>query len=119
MMMKMMMRLMKMMMMMMMKMMMMMMMKMMEILHIRMAREESPLGEFLLLWVQHTLYSASEANVATGGVLGIKALVVTVLTLSQGQGDAGPVVDRQVYEADLYRGCVHVDRATALTTWTS
>ena len=29
--------------------------------------------------------------------------------LSQGQSDAGPVVDRQVYEADLYWGCVHVD----------
>ena len=118
---------------------------------------------------------AGKANVATRGVLGIEALVVTVLTLvidsiqtdeyhdhddfdvddndddknddlgqiqgdahpvfqpddyhdydndgqnadddnddndddlSQGQGDAGPVVDRQVYEADLYRGCVHVD----------
>ena len=81
---------------------------------------------------------AGEANVATRGVLGIEALVVTVLALvidsiqtdeyydyddydvddngdckdddlSQGESDAGPVVDRQVYEADLYRGCVHVD----------
>ena len=30
---------------------------MMIILHIRMAREESPLGKFLLLRVQHALYS--------------------------------------------------------------
>ena len=29
--------------------------------------------------------------------------------LSQGERDAGPVVDRQVDEADLYRGRVHVD----------
>ena len=27
------------------------------LLHIRMAREESPLGKFFLLWVDHTLYS--------------------------------------------------------------
>jgi hypothetical protein len=117
----------------------------MKILHIRVAREESPLGEFLLLWIQHTLYSdhhlvfkvclglgcsfdtariyfvtlivspASEANVATRGVLGIKALVITVVSLSQGEGDARPVVDRQVDEADLDRGCVHVDCATALS----
>ena len=30
---------------------------MMILLHIRMAREESPLGKFFLLWVNHTLNS--------------------------------------------------------------